>query len=116
MTAFQKGSGDWKEYRQLPELVEVDLHHSERGPRQIPYYEAMDEVWGRCHGAIRDAHEQGKKYVLFTHGWSTSRPGRTTARSQVRGLMRSKEATPYVDRKRCIQHESVFVAAIKPKR
>jgi hypothetical protein len=27
--------------------------------------------------------------------------------------MRSKEATPYIDRRRSIQHYSVFVAAIK---
>jgi hypothetical protein len=29
--------------------------------------------------------------------------------------MRGKDATPFIDRKRCIQHDSVFVAAIKKK-
>jgi hypothetical protein len=75
----------------------------------------MGNVWERAFEALRGAHEQGAKYVLFTHGSSTSRLGKTTARSQVRGLMRSKEATPYILRSKCIQHDTVFVAAIRPK-
>ncbi len=116
MTTFQKGFGDWTQHRQLPGLVEIDFHFSECGPRYIEYFEAMDEVWKNSLQAIRDAYEQQRKYVLYKHGLSTSSPGKTTARSVVRGLMRGKEATPYIDRARCIQHQSVFVAAIKPKR
>src|ERR1035437_9916430 len=51
---------------------------------------------------------------MFLHGWSTSRPGNTTSRSQVRKLMQSKESTPYIVRRDCIQHDTVFVAAIRP--
>ena len=116
MATFQFESGDWKKYRDLPDLVEVDLHFSEFGPRRIPYDEAMAEVRYKSLQAIRAAYKREKKYVLFRHGWSTSRRGKSTARPQVRGLMRSVEATPYIVRKRCIQHDSVFVAAIKPKR
>ena len=115
MATFQKGFGDWTQYWQLPGLAEVDLHFSEFGPRRIEYSEAMDEVWEGSLQAIRDADEQQRKYVLFSHGRSTSRPGKTTARSRVRGLMRGKEATPYIDRKRCFEHESGFLAAIKPR-
>jgi hypothetical protein len=80
-----------------------------------PYWERMDSVWDRALEALEKAQEQGVSYVLFTHGWSTSSPGKTTARSQVRKLMRSPTATPYILRSECIQHESVFVAAIRPK-
>lgn len=114
MNTFQKGAGNWTQYQQLPGLIEIDLHFS--GPREIPYWDAMAEVYKVSLQALRDAYEQQRKYVLFRHGSSTSSPGKTTARSVVRGLMRGKEATPYIDRARCIQHESVFVVGIKPKR
>jgi hypothetical protein len=42
-----------------------------------------------------------------------SRPGKTTARSVVRGFMRSKEATPFVVKVDCIQHNTVFIAKIR---
>ena len=116
MTIFQKGHGDWTQYRQLPELVEFDLHLSASGPRQIEYSDAMTKVYEMSFQALKDAYEQQRTYVLYKHGSSTSGPGKTTTRSVVRSLMRGKEATPYIDRARCIQHESVFVAAIKPKR
>lgn len=115
MAIFQKGHGDWKQYRELPGVVEFDLHFSEFGPRQVMYSEAMGEVWDLSFQKFKDAYDQEVKFVLYTHGWRTSRQGKTTARSVVRKLMRSKEATPYIDRARCIQHKSVFVAAIKPK-
>ena len=108
---FQYGIGDWVQYRQLPDLVEVDLHWC--GLEGGQYYENMQQVWERVLGAITEAHSKKKKFVLFTHGWSSSRVGKTTARSQVRKLMLSKTVTPYIDRSACIQHDSVFVAAIR---
>ncbi len=111
---FKKGSGDWKEYRKLGSFVEVDFHYSERGRRWVSYDEAMGEVYETALAALKQASEEGISYVIFTHGWSTSRPGKTTARSTVRGLMRSQEATPFICRRECIQHDSVFVAAIRP--
>jgi hypothetical protein len=65
--------------------------------------------------ALQDAQQQGVRYVLFVHGSSTSRPGKTTARSVVRQLMRSKDATPYIRRKECIQHETAFLASIRQR-
>jgi len=111
---FQKGSGDWQNYRHLPSLVEVDFHYSDFGPRTIPYDEAMYNVWVDALEALKGAYQKGEKYVMFRHGASTSGPFRRTARSQVRNLMRSKVAPPYIIRKECIQHKTVFVAAIKP--
>ena len=55
-------------------------------------------------------------YVMFVHGWSKSRHGQTTARSQVREFMRSKAATPLIEGKHCIQHETVFFAKLRPSR
>lgn len=112
---FQQGWGNWAEYRQLPRVMEVDFHYTkEEGYGLGSYYLNMQDAWDRSLRALEEAQREGFQYVLFTHGWSTSRIGKTTARSQVRKLLRSKAATPYVIRRDCIQHNSVFVAAIRP--
>lgn len=110
---MKREGGDWVRFRQLPNLLEHDFHRGRRDPSKA-YWDAMAEVRDEVLSVLRKAQAEGFAYVLFTHGSSTSRPGQTTARSQIRGLMRSKDATPYIDRPRCIQHHSVFVAAIKP--
>jgi hypothetical protein len=110
---FKREIRNWIEDRSLPNLMEVDFHWADEVPMG-GYFEHMQKVRERALQAPQDAQRQGKKYVLFTHGWSTPRRGRTTSRSQVRGLMRNKDATPYIFRKNCIQHDSVFVAAIRP--
>jgi hypothetical protein len=111
---FKLEDGPWAEYRKLePRPMEVDFHYPP-GTRKVEYWDAMDAIRERAFEAIKKAQADGVKWVLFTHGWSTSVGWKqTTARSQVRGLMRSKEATPYIVRSECIQHESVFVAAIR---
>jgi hypothetical protein len=111
---FIKEWGNWVEYRnRFDGLVECDFHWSEEG-RGGSYYENMDMVWNRALEVLQKAQAEGKEYVLFSHGWSTSRMGTTTSRSQVRKLMRSKDSTPYIIRSKSIQHNSVFVAAIRP--
>ncbi len=112
---FKTGSGDWTQYRSLPGLKVIDSHHGDLGPREVAYEEAMGVVHSQALEELQKAHREGVQHVLFTHGSSTSRRGKTTARSMIRGLMRSPEATPYIIRKECIQHESVFVAVIRPK-
>jgi hypothetical protein len=113
MATFQTGDGDWTRYRELGDVLEVDFHYSQDGPRMVRYHEAMGDVYDAALEALRTAYASGKQYVLFTHGSSTARPGHTTARSQIRRLLRSKEATPFVHKSRSIQHHSVFVAAIR---
>lgn len=103
---------NWLEYRKLPDLLEVDFHPPKEKSFE-PYSVKMDSVWDNVLTGLKQAQQNGMKYVLFTHGSSTSRMGATTARSQVRKLMRSKEATPYIIRRECIQNESVFVASIR---
>ena len=110
---FKYEHRNWVEYRQLPDLIEVDFHWSSE-KNSGTYYDNMKEVRDSALHWLMKAQVDGKKYVLFTHGWSTSRIGKTTARSQVRSLMRSKEATPFLIRSECIQHSSVFVAAVRP--
>ncbi len=113
--AFKTESGDWTRYRQLPSCMEVDFHWSNDGPREVPYWEAMEQVWRVALESLQKAQKNGSQYVIFTHDSSTSSPVQPTARSQIRKLMRSPAATPYIIRKKCIQHDSVFVAAIKQK-
>src|SRR4051812_18769708 len=118
MTAqFKQGMGDWTQYRSMYNLSksdEVDLHFGKRDAASVPYGETMDGVSDLVEANLHGARRRGVRYLMFVHGWSTSKPGRTTARSQVRQFMRSKTATPLIERKHCIQHETVFVAKLRP--
>jgi hypothetical protein len=112
---FQKGSGDWTQYRStfgLSKRDEVDLHFGRRD-RVVSYEEAMAELINIIEGGLKEAQQNGRSYVMFVHGKSTSRKGKTTARSQVRSFMRSNAATSLIERKHCIQHETVFVAKVR---
>jgi hypothetical protein len=114
-TMFQSGSGDWTRYRSqlnLSKCDEVDLHFGRRD-RGLSYWEAMAGVTDVVDASLHEARRKGRPYIMFIHGWSTSGIGKTTARSQVRSFMRSKAATPLIDRSGCIQHESVFVAKLR---
>ena len=84
---FQRGWGDWKQYRSmfgLSKCDEIDLHFGERD-RSVPYREVMAEVRGIIEGGLSD-------------------------------FMRSKAATSLIERKHCIQHETVFVAKVRQTR
>jgi hypothetical protein len=109
---FQKGWGDWKRYRR-PDCQEVDLHFGERDRQAKSYREAMAEVTELVERTLREAQQDGRPYVMFRHGRSTSRRGKVTARSQVRGFMRSPKATPLIQRGHCIQHKTIFLAKVR---
>jgi len=96
----------------LSKYDEIDLHFGKRD-KSVSYDEAMAEITDIVEGCLKAAQQKGRSYVMFVHGSSTSRVGKTTARSQVRGFMRSKAATPLIIRKHCVQHETVFVAKIR---
>ena len=116
---FRKESGNWTEYRQLPNIMEIDFHAEDLGDPEewMPYWKRMEEAKNRTLNALKKAFEDPAiDYVLFTHGLSTSHRGKTTSRSVVRGVMKSKEATPYIIRKESIEHVSVFLAKIKSQR
>lgn len=108
----QKFDGDWKELRIYKPLKEVDFHCEE--PREIPYHKAMEQAEERALNSIVESYRDGLSYVLFTHGKSTSGRGKTTIRSVVRKLIGSPKVTPYVDRRKSIQHPSAFLVALKP--
>lgn len=112
---FQKVGGDWTDLRQrfgLQPADEVDLHFGKRDPH-VSYGEVISDVEQLVENKVREAHAKGRPYILLVHGWSTSRANNTTARSVVRSFMRSSRATPYIDRRHSIQHESVFLAKIR---
>jgi hypothetical protein len=114
---FKKGFGDWTKYRG-DGVREIDFHRASTGAKYREAFdnrEAMAKVEKDTLDALSRAYADGITTLLLTHGWSTSGPGKITARSVIRKLMRTKEATPYVCRSQCIQHESVFVAAIRPR-
>lgn len=107
---------NWTDYRIIfPGLMEVDFHYGRRDSYKQNYWDCMAQVHEQTLEALRKAQAEGYQHVMFRHGASTSRPGQTTARSIVRGLMRSKESTPYIIKSKSIQHPTVFVAAIRPK-
>jgi DNA-nicking Smr family endonuclease len=114
---FQAGRGPWDQYRSQLDLSpsdEVDLHFGKRDPSRMTFRQAMADVTALVVASLEQARRNGRPYLMFIHGKSTSRRGKTTARSQVRGFMRSKHATPLIDRGGCIQHVTVFVAKLKP--
>ena len=110
--AFRQGWGDWLQYRP-PDCLEVDLHFGKRDPQAKSYQQAMDEVTALVERTLREAQREGRSYVMFIHGRSTSRRGKMTARSRVRGFMRSPKATPLIQRSECIQHPTIFVAKVR---
>lgn len=114
MSKFKREYGDWTEYRKLSEVREIDDYHPNDDRNHMDYWQAMDEVYKGALEVLKNAQQKGYEHVIFRHGWSTSRQGKTTTRSQIRKLMRSPEATPYIIRRNSIQHDSVFVAAIRP--
>ena len=116
---MRREQGDWITYRErfgLSKADEIDLHFGRRDRNVASYDEAMADVEQLITHSLRKAQDNGRPYLMFIHGHSTSRPGQTTARSVVRGFMRSKEATPFVVKAYCIQHPTVFVAKIRNER
>jgi hypothetical protein len=111
--SFKQEYGDWVRFRRLANLAEVDFHYGSARDIETPYWERMANVGAEALEALRSAQAAGKDWVLFRHGASTSRLGQTTSRSVVRGLMRGPDATAYIVRSECIQHETVFVARIR---
>lgn len=116
MAGFKTACGDWKDFRNLPNHTEIDFHHTEGECPEDVFHERMDKSYRQALSGLKIAYEEGKQYLILIHGWSTSRPGATTFRSQIRKLMRSKDAMPHIVRSRCIQHDTCFVAAIRPSR
>jgi hypothetical protein len=109
-------NGNWTDYRTrfcLQPQDEVDLHFGRRDAREQSYDDAMADVERRVIESLRHAQANRWPYIMFTHGSSTSRLGQRTARSVVRGFMRSTAATPLIDRADSIQHPSVFVAKVR---
>jgi hypothetical protein len=92
---------------------EIDLHRGRRDPRCLSYDDAMADVEETVRIALEQTSKRGRPYVMFIHGNSTSRTGATTARSVVRGFMRSKVTTPFIDRAGCVQHPTVFIAKLR---
>lgn len=105
---FKVEGGNWTRFRELPgPIEEVDFHWSQaEGGEWRPYHEKMAAVYDEALKALKRAQENGTRYIILTHGSSTSHIGKTTARSVLRGLMRSSVATPYILRAECIQHNA----------
>jgi len=116
MGRFKVGNGDWTKFRLLGSYIEVEGYHPNGEDDGLSYWERMERTYTWALKNLIKAQEYDVEFVIFTHGWSTSGLGKTTHRSQIRKLMRGKDASPYITRKNCIQHDSVFVAAIRPKK
>lgn len=113
---FQRSRGDWRQYRSkfgLTKDDEIDLHFGKRDRTKMTFAEAMAGTLNLVVAKLKEAQRNGRSHLLIIHGKSTSRRGKTTARSQVRNFMRSKHATPLIDRKHCIQHDSAFLARLR---
>ena len=75
---MNREQGNWVHYRErfgLSKEDEVDLHLGPRD-RRVRYDEVMGDVERLVKERLRDAQQNGRPYLMFIHGWSTSRPGR----------------------------------------
>lgn len=106
-------SGNWTELRTAPLTLEVDFHRA-GGRDGLSFWQHMEQVERDVRQAIERGHALGLKHVLFVHGWSTSGAFRKSSRSIVRGIFRSKWATPFVLRSESVQHETALLVAIRP--
>ena len=119
MPIWKSSNGNWTDFRQQFNLTrddEIDLHFGRRDGSVMTYDEAMGGIGERVRAALQNGQNKGRPYIMFVQRPINVAPGKTTARSIVRQFMRSSEATPYIERRGSIQHETVFVARIKPKR
>lgn len=115
MPKFRTESCNWTAYRKLPNVLELDFHSSDYCSGKISPAQAMEHIRDELLQRLKSEYASGKfKFLLITHGFSGFSSGRRTTRSVIRRLMRSSDATPYIVRNKCIQHERVFVAAIRP--
>ena len=106
---MKRVSGPWET---LPGEV-YDLHWSKyRDGRS--FGDHMADVSEFVTERIHDAYKRGVDYVSFTHGYSTSGPFKTSSRSIVRAIIRSKDTTPYILRSECVQHTSYMIVRIRP--
>ena len=113
---MKKENGNWTDYRarfNLERQDEIDLHFGPRDPQEQSFNDAMANVEQLVIESLQRAQANGRLYVMFTHGHSTSRPGKKSARSVVRSFMGSRVATPLIERAGSIQHPSVFVAKVR---
>ncbi len=106
-------NGDWKLLRSLPNHREVDFHPDSFLGLHNSFDEKMNAVYKRAFDAISKAQQDGIDWVLLVHGWSTSRNGRTSTRSVIRSLMRSPKVTPFINRAKCLAHNTVYVVATR---
>src|SRR5262245_19251885 len=114
--AMKREKGNWVSFRErlgLSKDDEIDRHFGQRDRNEVSYHEAMAKLGRLVEEHLRRQQEKGRPWAMFIHGHSTSRPGQTTARSVVRGFMRSKEATPFIVKAHSIQHCTVFIAKIR---
>ena len=101
---------NWGEWQSRTDVKTVDFHW---GKQRGGFYVWTSEVYDIATEALKTAQAEGMRYVLFTHGSSTAGPGKTTARSIVRAIIKSKEATPYIIRRNSIQARSSLLVAIR---
>jgi len=113
---FQRNEDiNWIEFRRLPNYREVDFHWV-TNESDDDYLQAIEDVRRLAIRALQKAQSEGVSYLLLLHESPMSEGlRRTTARSTIRKLMRSRNATPYILRSQCVQHHTCFVAAIRPR-
>jgi hypothetical protein len=111
---MKHAGGPWIELDK-PGAQRLDLHFG-KGDGSKPYQERMSDVLRLVFDTLKQAQSDGVEWILITHGSSTSGAFKTSARSVVRGLMRSPEATPFIVRKDCVQHETAFLVRVNPRK
>lgn len=113
---FRKTIENINTFRSLENTREISVTGRSFTSRSgISKTEVMHQVWRESFRALQEAYEEGIHYLLITHDKAPPKRGRVSLGSRVINLIRSHAAGPYIIRSKCIQLESAFVVAIRPK-
>lgn len=114
---FRKVKGNVEKFQKLGpnRVINVTKTNIATRNKKLSNQEKIDEARRQTFAALKNAYEDEVKYLIIKHGKSPSKRGLVTIGSRVRSLMRSHSTGPYILRTSCIEHESAFIAAIRPK-
>jgi len=113
---FIKKSGNLSELKDKKNIREISVSTCGTVAKAAQSrWETMNTLWETSLKELKKAQEDGLNFLVIKHGKSPNKRGQVSIGSQIRTLIRSHAAGPYIFRSKCIQYESAFVVAIRPK-
>jgi len=113
---FIKKSGNLSELKDQENIREIKVSSCGTVTKAAQSrWETLNELWDTSLQELKKAQEDGLNFLIIKHGKAPNKRGQVSVGSQIRTLIRSHAAGPYIFRSKCMQYESAFVVAIRPK-